>query len=84
MLLVLLRQYVTDFITQDLVEVLRICGTSRNILYGVMLLKLFFDEVEKGLKVDTKFSYEDVQLTHYSVMNIRLVAQTLNTRQPVS
>ena len=40
--------------------------------------KIVCDEVENGLKVDTKLSYEHIQLTHYSVMNARLVAQTFS------
>ena len=32
--------------------------------------KIVCDEVENGLKVDTKLSYEHIQLTHYSVMNV--------------
>ena len=42
------------------------------------MLKLFYCEVENGLNVDTKLSYEHVQLIHYSVMNVRLAAQTLS------
>ena len=41
MLLILLRQYVAALIIQDLADVLGICGIIRNILYGIMLLKLF-------------------------------------------
>ena len=40
--------------------------------------KIVYDEVENGLKVDTNLSYEHIQLTHYSVMNVRLAAQTLS------
>ena len=32
--------------------------------------KIVYDEAEKELKVDTKLSYEHIQLTHYSVMNV--------------
>ena len=38
--------------------------------------KIVYDKVENGLKVDTKLSYEHIQLTPYSVMNVRLAAQT--------
>ena len=38
--------------------------------------KIIYDEVENGPRVDTKLSYEHIQLTHYSVMNVRLAAQT--------
>ena len=37
--------------------------------------KIVYDEVENGLKIDAKLSYEHIQLTHYSVMNVRLAAQ---------
>ena len=40
--------------------------------------KIVYDEVKNGLKVDTKLSYEHIQLTHFSVMNVRLTAQTLS------
>ena len=40
--------------------------------------KIVYDEVENRLKVDTKLSCEHIQLTHYSVMNVRLAAQTLS------
>ena len=40
--------------------------------------RIIYDEVENGLKVDAKLSYEHIQLTHYSVMNVRLAAQTLS------
>ena len=40
--------------------------------------KIVYDEVENGLKVYTKLSYEHIQLTHYSLMNVRLALQTLN------
>ena len=39
--LILLRQDVAAFIIQGLADVLGICGTTRNTLYGIMLLKLF-------------------------------------------
>ena len=38
--------------------------------------KIICDEVENGPRVDTKLSYEHIQLTHYSVMNVRLAAKT--------
>ena len=41
MLLILVRQDITAFIIQDLADVLGICETTRNTLYGIMLLKLF-------------------------------------------
>ena len=37
--------------------------------------KIVYDELENGLKIDAKLSYEHIQLTHYSVMNVRLAAQ---------
>ena len=40
--------------------------------------KIVYDEVENGLKIDAKLSYEHIQLTHYSIMNVRLAAQTLS------
>ena len=46
--------------------------------------KIIYDEVENGLKVDTKLSYEHIQLIHYSVMNVRLAAQTLSATTAVS
>ena len=46
MLLILLRQHVTAFIIQDLADVLGICGTTRNTLYGIMLLKLFIMKMD--------------------------------------
>ena len=46
--------------------------------------KIVCDEVENGLKVDTKLSYEHIQLIHYSVMNVRLAAQTLSATTAVS
>ena len=40
------------------------------------VVKIVYDKVENGLKVDTKLPYEHIQLTPYSVMNVRLAAQT--------
>ena len=40
--------------------------------------KIVYDEVENGLKVDVKLSYEHVQTINYSVMYIRLTARTLS------
>ena len=40
--------------------------------------KIVYDEVENGLKVDTKLSHEHIRLSHYSIMNVRLAAQILS------
>ena len=37
-----------------------------------------YDEVENELKVDTRLSHELIQLTHYSVLYLRLAVQTLS------
>ena len=77
--------------TPDLIKTFRNClfhsGSGRctrymwnNQKYIIWnhVAKIVYDEVENGLKVDTKLSYEHIQLTHYSVMNVRLAAQTLS------
>ena len=32
--------------------------------------KIVYDEVENGLKADTKLSHEHIQLSHYSIINV--------------
>ena len=45
------------------------CNNQKYIIWN-HVAKIVYDEVENRLKVDAKLSYEHIQLTHCSVMNV--------------
>ena len=59
-------------------------GRCTSYMWNNQKYRIIYDKVENGLKVDTKLSYKHIQLIHYSVMNVRLAAQTLRATTAVS
>ena len=45
------------------------CNNQKCIIWN-HVGKIVYDEVENGLKVDTKLPYEHIQPTHDSAMNV--------------